>query len=245
MSTIGRIHSIESGGAVDGPGIRFVTFLQGCPLRCKYCHNPDTWKTTGGMEKTAKELFNEAKQLKSYMKFSGGGVTVTGGEPMLQAGFVLEYFKLCKKAKIHTAIDTSGFIFNDKVKEVLEYTDLVLLDIKNFDRDQYKVITGVELEPTLKFLDYIASKGIKVWIRYVLVPDLSDKLDDIEALGVHLSKYDNIERIEVLPFHKMGEYKWEELGLKYELADTNEPTKDRVLEAVSRIKMHNMHVPVR
>ncbi len=245
MSIIGRIHSIESGGAVDGPGIRFVTFLQGCPLRCQYCHNPDTWKTSGGMEKTPRELFNEAKKLKSYMKFTGGGVTVTGGEPMLQAPFVLEYFKLCKSAHIHTAIDTSGFIFNDTVDEILDYTDLVLLDIKHFNKEQYKVITGVELEPTLRFLQHTSEKNIKVWIRYVLVPDLSDQLDDIEALGKHLSQYNNIERIEVLPFHKMGEYKWEELGEKYKLADTEEPSKDLVLEAVSRIKMHNMSVPVR
>ncbi len=197
------------------------------------------------MEKTAKELFNEAKKLKSYMNFTGGGVTVTGGEPMLQAEFVLEYFKLCKKAKIHTAIDTSGFIFNDTVDEVLDYTDLVLLDIKHFNSAQYKVITGVELAPTLRFLQHTSEKNIKVWVRYVLVPNLSDQLDDIEALGKHLSQYNNIERIEVLPFHKMGEYKWEELGAKYKLADTEEPSKDLILEAVSRIKMYNMSVPVR
>ncbi len=245
MATIGRIHSIESGGAVDGPGIRFVSFLQGCPLRCQYCHNPDTWKTTGGMEKTPQELYNEASSLRSYMKFSGGGVTVTGGEPLMQADFVLEYFKLCKANKIHTAIDTSGFIFNDKVKEVLKYTDLVLLDIKNFDPKRYKVVTGVELEPTLQFLDYISKLDLKIWIRYVLVPDLTDNLESISELGKHLSKYNNIERIEVLPFHKMGEYKWETMGYKYKLADTNEPSKDLLLEAVMRLKEHNMGVSIR
>ncbi len=245
MATIGRIHSIESGGAVDGPGIRFVSFLQGCPLRCQYCHNPDTWKTSGGMEKTAQELYNEASSLRSYMKFSGGGVTVTGGEPLLQADFVLEYFKLCKANKIHTAIDTSGYIFNDTVKEVLKYTDLVLLDIKNFDPKQYKVVTGVELEPTLKFLDYISKLDLKIWIRYVLVPDLTDNLDSISELGLHLSKYNNIERIEVLPFHKMGEYKWETMGYNYKLADTKEPSRELLLEAVMRLKEHNLGVSIR
>ncbi len=245
MATIGRIHSIESGGAVDGPGIRFVSFLQGCPLRCQYCHNPDTWKTTGGMEKTAQELYNEASSLRSYMKFSGGGVTVTGGEPLMQAEFVLEYFKLCKENKIHTAIDTSGYIFNDTVKEVLKYTDLVLLDIKNFDPERYKLLTSVELEPTLKFLDYISKLDLKIWIRYVLVPGLTDNLDSISELGEYLSQYNNIERIEVLPFHKMGEYKWETMGYKYQLGDTKEPSKELLLEAVMRLKEHNMGVSIR
>lgn len=222
--TIGKIHSIETCGTVDGPGIRFVTFLQGCPLRCQYCHNPDTWEPNKGMEYTPTDLVNEIVKYKSYMKFSGGGTTFTGGEPLLQAEFVKECFELCKKNGISTALDTSGFIFNDKAKEVLEYTDVVLLDIKNFDPDVFKKVTNVPLKNTLAFLDYLRDKGIKTWVRYVLVPGLTDNIDGITALANHLKAYPNVSRIELLPFHKMGEYKWEELGFEYALKDTKEPS---------------------
>lgn len=237
-----KIHSIESCGTVDGPGIRFVVFTQGCPLRCQYCHNPDTWKMNDGKDMSVDELVKEALKYKSYMNFSGGGVTVTGGEPLLQVNFVTDFFKRLKKKGIHTAIDTSGFIFNDSVKEVLELTDLVLLDIKHFDPEQYKVVTGVPLAPTLKFLDYLGQIGKPVWIRYVLVPGLTDQMDSIEALSKHLSQYSNIERIELLPFHKMGEFKWEEMGLSYQLENTDEPTKASMTEALMHFKAHNMNV---
>lgn len=237
-----KIHSIESCGTVDGPGIRFVVFTQGCPLRCQYCHNPDTWKMSDGKETSADELIKEALKYKSYMKFSGGGVTVTGGEPLLQVDFVKEFFTKLKKQGVHTAIDTSGYIFNDKVKEVLDLTDLVLLDIKHFDPHHYKNLTGVDIAPTLKFLDYLGNKDIKVWIRYVLVPGLTDQMEHIEALSKHLSQYTNIERIELLPFHKMGEFKWKELGLEYKLKNTQEPSKDLMIEALATFKMHNLNV---
>lgn len=234
---IGNIHSIETCGTVDGPGIRFVVFLQGCPLRCKYCHNPDTWKPSGGTPMSANDVFKEALKYKSYMKFSNGGITVTGGEPLLQLDFLDELFKKCKEANIHTAIDTSGYIFNDKVKELLNYTDLTILDIKNYDKKQYKYITGVSLDPTLDFLNYLREINKPVWLRYVLVPELSDNLEAIEALGQHINNYTNIEKIEILPFHKMGEYKWKELGLAYELEDINEPSKallNKVLNTLSK-----------
>jgi pyruvate formate lyase activating enzyme len=164
------------------------------------------------------------------MDYSGGGVTFTGGEPLLQAEFILEVSKLCKKHKISVAIDTSGFVWNDAVKEVLEYTDIVLLDIKNYDPRVYETVTGVELAPTLKLLDYLREKNINTWIRYVLVPKLTDNLDSIRKLSAHLDRYPNISNIELLGFHKMGEYKWKELGLEYKLSDTKEPDQKMMIE---------------
>lgn len=240
--TIGKLHSIETCGTVDGPGIRFVAFLQGCPLRCQYCHNPDTWDTTKGDEYTPEDLVKEIIKYKSYYKYSHGGTTFTGGEPLLQADFVKECFKLCKDNDISTALDTSGFIFNDKVKEVLEYTDIVLLDIKNFDPEVFKKVTNVSLDHTLAFLDYLRDKNITTWVRYVLVPGLTDNVDSITALANHLKNYPNVTRIELLPFHKMGEYKWEELGYDYALKDTKEPTKDLILHVKSLLETTNIPV---
>lgn len=233
---IGRIHSLESCGTVDGPGVRFVVFMQGCVLRCQYCHNPDTWDVSRGNTYTVDELMKEIVSYKSFMKFSGGGVTFTGGEPLLQAEFVLEAAKRCKDNGINVAIDTSGFIWNRHVEEVLDYTDIVLLDIKNYDKGVYKLLTGVSLEPTLAFLDRLKEKNINTWIRYVVVPNLTDNLSAIEELSAHLIHYPNISKVEVLGFHKMGEYKWEELGLKYQLADTKEPSKS-LLKEVKEILM--------
>lgn len=230
MAIYGRIHSFESFGTVDGPGIRFVVFMQGCPLRCQYCHNPDTWDVSKGKEYTPDELMNEIIKYKPYMDFSKGGVTFTGGEPLLQTDFLLEVSRLCKEKGIPTAVDTSGFIFNDKVKQVLEYTDLVLLDIKNYDPVVYKTITGVSLSPTLKFLDYLKEKDIPAWVRYVVVPNLSDNLNSVRKLSEHLDDYPNVKKIELLAFHKMGEYKWKELGLDYKLTDTKEPDKEMMQE---------------
>ncbi len=230
MSISGRIHSLESFGTVDGPGIRFVVFLQGCPLRCRFCHNPDTWDVHKGTEYSSEQLFEEIIRYKSYMEFSKGGVTFTGGEPLLQAEFVLEVCKKLKEEGISVAVDTSGFVWNDTVREVLEYTDLVLLDIKNYDPIVYKEVTGVPLDPTLRMLDYLREKKLDTWIRYVLVPGLTDNLDSVRKLSQYLDGYPNVSKIEVLPFHKMGEYKWKELGLTYTLADTREPEKELIRE---------------
>lgn len=230
----GKIHSFESCGTVDGPGIRFVVFMQGCPLRCQYCHNADTWQIDEGKEYSLEELVKEIVKYKSYMRFSGGGVTLTGGEPLLQAEFVKEVFRACHKEGIHTALDTSGFLYNEKSKEVLSETDLVLLDIKNFNNERYKEVTGAELTPTLQFLDYTREKDIPVWVRYVLVPTLTDNLADIEAMAEYLKGYPNVERIELLPFHKMGEFKWEERGLDYRLKEVKEP-EEKLVAAVRKI----------
>lgn len=233
MDNIGRVHSIETLGTVDGPGIRIVIFMQGCPLRCLYCHNPDTWDASKGKEYTAIELFNEIKKYKSFMDSSNGGVTFSGGDPLLQAKFITKVSKLCKKNGISVAIDTSGFVLNDSVKELLSYTDLVLLDIKSFDPTTYQKVTGGRLEPTLKMLNYLKENNIKAWIRFVLVPGLTDDMTSIKELSDYLDDYPNVEKIELLPFHKMGEYKWEELGVSYQLSNTMEPEQ----ELINKVKV--------
>lgn len=231
-SSIGTIHSIETCGTVDGPGIRFVIFMQGCNLRCLYCHNPDTWNKSNGTTYTAKELFSEIIKYESYMRLSNGGVTVTGGEPLLQAEFLIELFMICKAHGIHTAIDTSGSILNDHVKVLLEWTDLIILDIKHFDSEQYNYITGAKLQDTLDFLEYTNDIQKRIWVRYVLVPQLTDQLDSISKLSKHLIHIKNLERIEILPFHKMGEYKWEGLKVPYSLIDTQVPTENDLLKVL-------------
>ena len=190
------------------------------------------------------EDFQEIMKYGSYFKFSKGGVTVSGGEPLLQTQFIAALFKLCKEKSIHTAIDTSGFIFNDQVKALMSLTDLVILDIKNFDPVLYEKITGVNLKPTLNFLDYLREIGKKVWIRYVLVPDLTDNETSIETLSRFLSEYQNIEKIEVLPFHKMGEYKWRALSIPYTLDLVNEPTQEQKNRVSNLFQKWNKHVEV-
>lgn len=235
MEIKGNIHSLESFGTVDGPGIRFVTFLQGCPLRCKFCHNPDTWDFSKKQkEYTPEELYNE---MLKYKRFFGanGGVTVTGGEPLVQREFVKEYFKLCKQDNIHTTIDTSGYIFDEKVKEVLEYTDLVLLDIKCIDKNVYKDLTKVELENTLKFLDYLKAIKKDVWIRHVVVPTITDNNELLEKLADYLIPYKEIiKKVELLPYHTLGKFKYDELGMEYPLKDV-EPLEKERLEEVKNI----------
>ncbi|MBQ3437828.1 MAG: pyruvate formate lyase-activating protein, partial [Fusobacterium sp.] len=173
----GYINSFESFGTKDGPGIRFVVFLQGCPLRCQYCHNVDTWDLRGkNYIQTPEDVLKELYKVKGFLT---GGITVSGGEPLLQPGFLVELFKLCREQGIHTALDTSGYIFDDNAKKVLEYTDLVLLDIKHIDKDVYKELTSVDLEPTLNFIKYLQKIGKPVWIRYVLVPGLTDDNRDL------------------------------------------------------------------
>ncbi|NMA87361.1 MAG: pyruvate formate lyase-activating protein [Tissierellia bacterium] len=238
----GKIHSLESCGTVDGPGIRFVVFMQGCPLRCKYCHNPDSWKMADGKDYTVEEIVKEAKKYKSYMKFSKGGITVSGGEPLMQPKFVEELFKKCKNEEIHTTVDTSGYIEIEKVKEVLEYTDLVLLDIKSYNDEVFKNLTGVSNENTLKLAKYLKEINKPTWIRYVLVPGITDNIEDVEELAKFISHMDNIEKIQVLPFHKLGEYKWEELGYNYELENTPVPEGEIVQEVKNVFEKYGFNV---
>lgn len=230
---IGNIHSYESFGTVDGPGIRFVIFLQGCPLRCKYCHNPDTWSITDSkIQESPREVFEKVKRYKKYFG-KKGGLTITGGEPLLQLDFVLELFKLCKEENIHTALDTSGYIFNNKVKKILEYTDLILLDIKSIDEEVYKSLTGVELTNTLEFAQYLNKINKKTWIRHVVVPEITDNDNLLTRLSDYISKLNNIENIEVLPYHKLGVFKYKELGLNYILDGIEELSKERLENAIN------------
>lgn len=243
MKTCGRIHSIETCGTVDGPGIRYVIFFQGCPLKCRYCHNPDTWNFEKGTLITVSELMDDIMKYHSYMTLSGGGITASGGEPLLQAGFLTKLFQACKEKGIHTALDTSGYASLEKVKPLLVYTDLVLLDIKSFTPDIFQDITGVPIKPVLSFADYLQQRNIPVWVRFVLVPGLSDNEENLQQLASYLAKLQNLEQVDVLPFHKMGEYKWEELGYEYQLSDTPPPDLQELARVKDIFRKQGLNVP--
>ena len=234
MEQKARVHSVETCGTVDGPGLRYVVFFQGCPMRCKYCHNPDTWKVNCGDEMTLSEILSDVLKYRSFMKFSDGGFTASGGEPLLQARFITELFKQLQIEGIHTALDTSGYANLNDVQELLSYTDLVLLDIKSMQPHKYRELTGVELSKTIKFAEYLDENQIPVWIRYVVIPELTDSADDVEALAIFLKTLSNVERVELLPFHKMGEEKWAKMNMIYALKDTPVPS-EQVMERTKEI----------
>ena len=197
---LGRVHSIETFGTVDGPGIRFVVFMQGCPLKCLYCHNRDTWEVNAGNETNVDDLVSEIKRYIPYMKSSGGGVTVSGGEPLLQAKFVTTLFKKLKSSNIHTALDTAGSIpINSDIEELLQYADLVLLDIKHIDDEKSKILTGLSNKNNLDFAKYLDAHNIPVWIRQVLVPGYTDDEKDLLDLKNFISTLSNVEKVEFLP----------------------------------------------
>ncbi len=227
-SVTGYIHSIETCATVDGPGIRFLIFTTGCPLRCLYCCNPDCRYIENGKQVSVDELIAEIQKYTSYMKASAGGITISGGEPLFQPHFIREIFRRCKELGIHTALDTSGFCDLEVAKSVLEFVDLVLLDIKSFDPTIYTKVTSVSIEPTLSLAKYLSEINKPTWIRFVLVPGLTDEQHNIEGLADFIATLNNVEKVEVLPFHKMGEYKWEELGYEYQLKDTPIPTPEQV-----------------
>ena len=226
-----KVHSVESFGTVDGPGIRYVIFLQGCNLQCKYCHNRDTWKINGGEYKSLDEIFEKIKNYKNYIIPSGGGVTVTGGEPLIQVKFIIELFKKLKEEGINTCIDTSGmFAISEDIKEVLKYTDLVLLDIKHIDDEKCKNLVGVSNKRELEFAKYLSENNKKMWIRQVLVPGYTDDEQDLIRLKEFLSTLKTVEKVQILPYHSMGKFKWEKLGLEYPLEgvrDANQEDVDR------------------
>lgn len=229
-NVIGKIHSFESYGTVDGPGVRYVIFLQGCVLKCKYCHNPDSWGFDDSkITRTPQELIKEVLKYKSFIQ--KGGVTISGGEPLLQAEFVYEFFKLCKQEGLHTALDTSGFIFNDAAKKALEFTDLVLLDIKSINPITYKNLTGVKLENTLKMAQYLSSIKKPMWVRHVLIDGWTDNDKDLTELADFLTTLDNIDMVEILPYHRLGEFKWEQIGVEYEFKGMLPPSAERVQNA--------------
>lgn len=226
--TTAKIHSFESLGTVDGPGIRFVIFFQGCHLKCKYCHNRDLWDCSIGKEYTIKELCLEVIKHKDFFDH-GGGITVTGGEPLLQSEFLAEFFETCKALKIHTALDTAGSVpLTKNVKKVLQHTDLVLLDIKQIDEQKAKELTGSSNANTLAFAQYIANEKIPTWIRYVVVPGYTDAPEDITKLTQFLAPMSNVEKIEVLPYHEMGKHKWELMDDTYQLENVEPPSKDSI-----------------
>lgn len=226
-----KIHSIESFGTVDGPGIRFVIFLQGCHLKCKYCHNRDTWDINCGNYESLDDIFNKILRYKNYI-YPNGGVTVTGGEPLLQVKFLIELFKKLKAENIHTCIDTSGMVaITEDIKTLLSLTDLVLLDIKHIDPIKSKNLVEFSNERELAFAKYLSDNGIHMWIRQVLIPGYTDDESDLLKLKDFISGLENVDKIEILPYHDMGKYKWKELGLKYELADVRVANNDDVKRA--------------
>lgn len=235
----GLIHSVESFGSVDGPGIRFLVFLQGCNMRCKFCHNPDTWKLDDAKDatwRTPEDVLRQALRYKNYWK-NGGGITVSGGEPLLQIDFLISFFQLAKEKGIHTTIDTAGQPFSreepffSKFQELMKVTDLLLLDIKSIDPEMHYGITGHTNENILDLACYLNEIGKPVWIRHVLVPEYSDQDEALKALDAFIQSLHNVERVEVLPYHTLGVFKWEALGIPYPLEGINPPAKERIENA--------------
>lgn len=232
-SVTGFLHSVESGAAVDGPGMRFVFFMSGCQFRCLYCHNPDTWKLHSGREVGIDDALAEVKPYAGFLKFSGG-VTISGGEPLMQAEFVgalLHQIKL--RWGLHTALDTQGFLHEHVADAWFEPVDLVLLDIKHIVPEQYQRLTGKPLQPTLDFAQRLVRLNKRMWVRYVLVPGWTDKEADIRALAHWIAEHiaSHVDRVEVLPFHQMAKQKWQEVGIRYELADTPTPAPEQTAHA--------------
>lgn len=226
-----KIHSIESFGTVDGPGIRFVLFLQGCHLKCKYCHNRDTWDINGGEYKSLDDIFEKILKYKNYIQPSGG-VTITGGEPLLQVKFLIELFEKLKKENIHTCIDTSGMVtLTDDIKHLLSLTDLVLLDIKHINTEKSKELVGFNNEKELAFAKYLSDNGIHIWIRQVIVPGYTDNDEDLLKLKDFISTLKTVDKVELLPYHDMGKYKWKKLGLNYELENVRTANEDDIKRA--------------
>jgi len=230
----GHIHSEEVGGFVDGPGIRYVVFFAGCPLRCRYCHNPDTWDRKNSKVVSAEDLIERISRSAKFLKKCGGGVTFSGGEPLAQAYYLRTLLRACKEMGLHTAFDTSGFLGHCASQEILDLTDLVLLDIKSFDAGIYRNVTGVDINPTLAFAKRLSDMKKPVWIRFVLVPGLTDDPDNIKGLAKFVGQLSNVALLEVLPFHQMGHIKWKELGIPYTLEHTNPPTEE-VMQGVLEI----------
>lgn len=229
----GRIHSFESFGTVDGPGIRFIVFFQGCLMRCLYCHNRDTWDLKGGTEITVEELMKELVTYKHFI-MPTGGVTASGGEAVLQADFVKEWFKACHAEGIHTCLDTNGYVrnYDETIDELMAYTDLVMLDLKQLNDEIHQNLVGVPNKRVIDFARYLAKINKRTWIRYVVVPGWSDDDESAHQLGQFIQDMDNIEKVEMLPYHRLGEHKWVTMGEKYMLDGVEPPSK----ESMERIK---------
>ena len=233
--SLGKINSIQTLGTVDGPGVRFVVFMQGCNLRCGCCHNPDTWEMSGGKQYSAEELAQKAERYKEYFG-TEGGITVSGGEPLLQADFVAELFSECHKRGINTCLDTSGSILNDSVKNMLNHTDRVLLDIKYTTDEDYKNYVGCSIDRPIEFLEYLNSQKIPVTLRQVIIPTLNDNKENILRLNEIIKKYDCIEKTELLPFKKLCSMKYDKMGIEFPFRDIPEPKRDEIAMLSEEIK---------
>ena len=234
MSEIkGRIHSVESFGSADGPGVRYIVFLKGCNMRCQYCHNPDTWAKDGGELMTPEEVLKKALRYKTYWK-EKGGITVSGGEALLQIDFVTELFRLAKEKGVNTCLDTSGNPFSleepfkSKFDELMKYTDLFMLDIKHIDDAAHRKLTGQTNQNILEMAAYLSDHGKAMWIRHVLVPGITTEEDELYRLRSFLDTLKTVERVEVLPYHTLGVFKWKELGIQYQLEGVDPPTKEQI-----------------
>ena len=240
MDIKGRIHSVETLGLVDGPGLRFVAFLQGCHLRCLYCHNPDSWGPNDGKLIGARELALKIREYEPYIK--NGGVTLSGGEPLLQSEFAAEVLRLCKKFGFHTACDTAGSVPIETAIKVLEQTDLVLLDIKDLDKNDCKKLCGISPKKSIDVLKYCEKVTKDVWIRHVLLPGYTLKQSKLERLADFLKTFSCVKKVELLPFHKMGEFKWKTLKIRYLLSNVLEPSKEEVEAAVEIFRSRGLKV---
>ncbi len=233
---VGYVHSLESFGSVDGPGVRYLIFLSGCAMRCQFCHNPDTWDRNAGMPYTADELLSKALRFQEYWG-EEGGITVSGGEPLLQVDFLIEFFQKAKAKGVHMTIDTSGSPFTKKepffgkFQELMKYTDLLLLDIKQMDEEKHRLLTGRTNQNILDMARYLSETEKPVWIRHVLVPERSDFDEDLQKLYAFIQTLHNVERVEVLPYHTLGAYKWKELGYEYPLEGIDAPSRERIQNA--------------
>lgn len=234
--TKGYVHSLESFGSADGPGVRYIIFLSGCAMRCQFCHNPDTWDMQKGTLYTAKELIDKAWRYRNYWG-KDGGITISGGEPLLQIDFLLEFFKLAKAKGIHTTLDTAGNPFTreepffGKFRKLMELTDLVMLDFKEMDGVRHKELTGVANDNILDLARYLSDTGKDMWIRHVLVPGLTDQEDDLKAMRGMLDELKTVKKVEILPYHSLGLFKWQNLGIPYTLEGVPAPTKEEVERA--------------
>jgi pyruvate formate lyase activating enzyme len=240
----GSVHSWELATAVDGPGTRLTYFLAGCALRCLYCHNPDTWTMRAGERQTIEQVLHRVGRYAPVLKATGGGVTVSGGEPLLQAAFVERIVRGAKEMGLHTALDTSGFLGARASNQLLRDTDLVLLDVKSGLPETYKAVTGRALEPTLDFGRRLSAQGVPMWVRFVLVPGLTDAIDNVEAVAEYAATLSGVERLEILPFHQMGRDKWRALGEQYILDDTEPPTPELVERVRAQFARHGLPVTV-
>lgn len=238
MHLLGRVHSFETLGTVDGPGIRFVVFMQGCMYRCLYCHNRDTWDTEAGMLYSVADVLEEIFSYLSFIDSSHGGVTVTGGEPLLQREFVRVLFKLLRQRDIHTCLDTNGYVtdhqYDLELEKLLDCTSLILLDIKHIDEQKHLALTKVSNRHTLKFAEYLHQKKQPVWIRHVVVPGYTDDLDDVRRLAEFIAPMDNVEKVELLPYHKLGAHKWAAYGDPYLLEKVEPPSRES-MEAIKAV----------